>query len=140
MSTLDDAVQETNVTQNVTQGAAATTKKPQAKKKYPSAIPDVIARYKAAEWEVVRVNTGLIASKGEGARRKTHFVSVFESYTNIKDQSDKSVEENNAYIQNAFSNQAIPVYVFANYNAKKDVFDKLTFKDINTGKSLRIIS
>ncbi len=111
------------------------------KSKTPSAIPEVLTRYKTAGWDVVRLNnTTLAASKGDNSRRKTHFITVYESHTGVKDQSDKSVEENNAYIQNAFSNQATPVYVFANYNEKKDAFDKILFKDINTGKSLRIVS
>ena len=124
--------------------ATAETKatKPRGAKK-PSGVPEVAGKYKLAGWAVqVLTNRGavdIIASRGEKSRQKVHFVRVFESHTGVLKPENKSNEENNNYIQNAFSNMAIPVYAFANYNENKAVFDRISLMDINSNMNLRLI-
>ena len=120
--------------------------KPVAKKaapKKPSGIPSTIDKYRAAGWSTQsfsRATLHFIATKGEGSKQKVHFVRVFESHTGIKSPEDRSREENNTFIQNAFSNNATPVYAFAHYSESKDMFDKISLIDINSGSSLRLVA
>jgi NACalpha-BTF3-like transcription factor len=103
----------------------------------------VMQRYLSGGWSVISGlgAAQLYASRGIGSKKKVHFIRVFSSHTGITDTSKLSDEENNSYIQNAFSNMAVPVYAFVSYKEKNGSFvaTRVVLEDINLRCPIRLI-
>ena len=101
-------------------------------------VTDSIIKYESAGWSPThlasKAQMDIFATKGEGNKQRIHFVKVID-----KDlMPEPSIEETNQYIQNAFSNNAEPIYAYVYYKADK--LDKILLEDVNTGKSVRLIA
>ncbi len=142
----DKKVAEKKVTEKKTDKSAdkVTTNTKPKKVVLPNGVADVAAKYKSAGWTATQLsNKGIVdifATKGGGAKQRIHFIRVFPAHSGITGASDKSDEENNTYIQNAFSNSATPVYAFVSYKDKTGALDKISLNDINLNKGIRLIS
>jgi len=93
---------------------------------------DVINKYIAYGWTVIRPPSGsmndLIAQKG----KKLHFVQIVVDATSARHQGMAK----NSFIQNAFSNSAQPVFAHATYSTKlgednRPLHANVTFEDVN---------
>ena len=94
-------------------------------------IKATVAKYVENDWTVIRPLDGvndIVAQRG----KKYHFVQVVPTCAidNVKYQGIAK----NSFIQNAFSNGAIPVY--AHVNGKKTL--KVTFEDVNANTRIII--
>jgi hypothetical protein len=108
----------------------------------PTGITEVIAKYKESGWTATQIakQNNIIAVKGEGTKQKLHFVRVHVSYggVGVSKLSDKSSEENNTFIQNAFSNMATPVYAYVSYSDAYKL-EKMFLEDINLNTPIRLV-
>jgi uncharacterized protein with PhoU and TrkA domain len=113
------------------------------------AINDVAIKYEAAGWSATqfasRAQMDVLATKGVDSKQRVHFVKVFHSVALTGQASageDSTVvpndEENNQYIQNAFSNNAEPIYAYVFYKADK--LDKITLVNVNTKLAVRLVA
>lgn len=104
-------------------------------------IQDVINKYQECGFVANQKGTSneIIAIKGVKTQQKLHFIRVFPSHdgTGILSSSDKSVEENNTFIQNAFSNSAVPVYAYVSYT--DNVLNRILLEDINLKQAIRLV-
>lgn len=107
-------------------GAAEKVEKPVRAKKVTS-LDIAIAKYQDNGWKVIKPAKGglndFIASRGT----RIHFVQVVTKST-IGDAKYHGEAKNN-FVQNAFSNSAIPIFAHVVEGAKP----KVTFEDVNTG-------
>lgn len=118
--------------------AKSATKPPKksAKKRPVSPLDATIAKYSDHGWTIIVAPKGglndLIASKGE----RLHHIQVVTVDT--IDEPQHHGEPKNNFIQNAFSNNAVPVFAHVVKSMKKDddgtKFEhfKVTFEDVNT--------
>jgi hypothetical protein len=113
------------------------------------AIGDVAIKYEAAGWSATqfasRAQMDVLATKGADSKQRVHFVKVFHSAALTGQASageDSTVvpsdEENNQYIQNAFSNNAEPIYAHVFYKADK--LDKIALVNVNTKLAVRLVA
>jgi hypothetical protein len=109
-----------------------------SKTKHGDGVEITIAKYQGSGWTAIRLGNrkDIFAVKGEGLQQKVHYIRVFT--TNTNEITPLSSEENNIYIQNAFSNMAVPVY--SNVYYKDLVCAKVILTDINLNKNLRILA
>ncbi len=93
---------------------------------------DVINKYIAYGWTVIKPPSGsmndLITQKG----KKLHFVQVIVDANSVRHQGMAK----NSFIQNAFSNSAQPIYAHAIYSNKvgednKPIHTNVIFEDVN---------
>ena len=101
-------------------------------------ITDTLLKYEGVGWSAThlasKAQMDIFATKGEGNKQRVHFVKVID-----KDiMKEPSIEETNQYIQNAFSNNAEPIFAYVYY--KENKLDKIILEDINSGKNLRLIA
>lgn len=92
-------------------------------------IIPVIAKYTEFGWVAIRSPknslTDIIAQKD----KRLHFVQVVTPET-IDDVKFQGLPKN-TFIQNAFSNTAVPVYAHVVTTKKKEITTKITFEDVN---------
>ena len=90
-------------------------------------IDIAIAKYQDCDWKVIKPAKGglndFIASRGN----RIHFVQVVTKAT--IDDAKYHGEAKNNFVQNAFSNSAIPIFAHVVEGSKP----KVTFEDVNTG-------
>jgi hypothetical protein len=74
-----------------------------------------VQRYQSRGWQIMNTPRGgindLVAGKSVGGKYKYHFVQFVESEDDIDNAPRYKGEAKGAFIQNAYSNQATPVYV-----------------------------
>lgn len=97
-------------------------------KKPQTPVEAVIDKYRSNGWVVISVQgvglNDIIAQKQSGTNR-LHFIQVVTD-----DQAAKhNGNAKNDFIQNAFSNQAVPVYAYVEQT--KDKSPIITFEDVN---------
>jgi hypothetical protein len=96
-----------------------------------SPVEAAIAKYQAADWTVIKAPKGAIndfmAKRGE----RFHFVQVVTKET--IDDAKFHGEAKNSFVQNAFSNGAIPIFAHV-------VGKKVTFEDVNSGNRALVTS
>ncbi len=96
-----------------------------------SPIEAAITKYQAADWTVIKAPKGAIndfmAKRGE----RFHFVQVVTKET--IDDAKFHGEAKNSFVQNAFSNGAIPIFAHV-------VGKKVTFEDVNSGNRALVTS
>lgn len=72
-------------------------------------------RYQSKGWQIMNTPRGgindLVAGKSVGGKYKYHFVQFVDSEDDIDNAPRYKGEAKGAFIQNAYSNQATPVYV-----------------------------
>lgn len=72
-------------------------------------------RYQSRGWQIMNTPRGgindLVAGKSVGGKYKYHFVQFVDSEDDINTATRYKGEAKGAFIQNAYSNQATPVYV-----------------------------
>jgi hypothetical protein len=114
-------------------------KTPSSKPIFKSPLDAVIAKYTEYNWTVIKSPknglTDLVVSKGE----RFHHVQIVTPET-IDEQRYHGEAKTN-FIQNAFSNQATPVFahvVSSNLKGTTDKKYKVTFEDVNTNNRVII--
>ena len=117
------------------------TKEPRKRVIKSNGVQDVINKYQECGFIANQkgISNEIIAIKGIKNQQKIHFVRVFPSHdgVGILSSNDKSVEENNTFIQNAFSNSAVPVYAYASYT--DNILTRISLEDINLKQPIRLV-
>ena len=76
-----------------------------------------VQRYQSKGWQIMNTPRGgindLVAGKSVGGKYRYHFVQFVESEDDIDNAMRYKGEAKGAFIQNAYSNQATPVYVIS---------------------------
>lgn len=104
--------------------------------KGPDLRETVSEKYKSFGWTVIKSPpksvTDLIASKD----KKLHYIQI----TTPETISDAKFQDNSKsqHVQNAFSNNAVPIYAHVVPENKKLGTHKVTFTDINTNSKVII--
>lgn len=116
-----------------------TIKKPtEIAKRRTKAINDTRIKYEAAGWSATylsgKAQMDIFATRGEGTKQKIHFIKVID----FDIMTEPSTEETNQYIQNAFSNNAEPIYAYVQYKGEK--LDRIALQDINLNKAMRLVA
>ncbi len=108
--------------------------KPEVVKQKPQTpVECVIDKYRTHGWIVMFVNgsgiNDIIAQKTTDQKTKLHFIQVVTD----EDAAKHNGNAKNDFIQNAFSNQAVPVYAYIDYPSKDKSNPVITFEDVNIG-------
>jgi hypothetical protein len=82
-----------------------------------------VQRYQSKGWQIMNTPRGgindLVAGKTIGGKYRYHFVQFVESEDDIDNALRYKGEAKGAFIQNAYSNQATPVYVIPRKSGSK---------------------
>lgn len=98
-----------------------------ARVKPPTTIEIAMAKYTAAGWTIIKPPRGAVNDFMASRGARFHFVQVVTKST-IDDPKFHG-EAKNSFVQNAFSNGAVPIFA----HVVEGSSPKVTFEDVNTG-------